>query len=143
MRALPAVFIATIAFATGTLIAAGADDAVSMSQHVIEQQIQAFLSDDADAAYSFAAPAIKAKFPDKSLFFAMVKKSYGPVYHPGNYAFGRSKSVDNGATLIQELMISGRDGKNWRAIYKMTRQPDNSYKIEGVAIVPDTVSKAI
>jgi len=142
MRAVPAILTASVVLLVAST-PLRADDAIEASRHVIEQQIKAFLADDADAAYSFAAPAIKAKFPDKAAFFAMVKKSYQPVYHPDNYAFGRSKSVDNGATILHELMISGKDGKNWRAVYKLTRQPDGSYKIEGVAIVPDTLSKAI
>jgi hypothetical protein len=35
----------------------------------------------------------------------MVKKSYGPVYHPGNYAFGRIRSLGDGAVVINELLI--------------------------------------
>ena len=142
MRAVPAIlitFIVLFAFATPLR----AEDPIEATRHVIEQQIDAFLKDDADAAYSFAAPAIKAKFPDKDAFFAMVKKSYAPVYHPGNYAFGRNRSLGDGSVIFHELMISGRDGKNWRAVYQMTRQPDGTYKIDGVRIVPDLVSKAI
>jgi hypothetical protein len=142
MRAVPAI---TVAF-TACLLAstpARAEDPVAVSRHVIEQQIDAFLKDDAETAYSFAAPGIKARYPDKDAFFAMVKRSYQPVYHPGNYAFGRNKSIADGAMILHEVTITGQDGKNWKAIYKMARQPDGSYKIEGVLIVPDTVSKAI
>ena len=101
------------------------------------------LHDDAEAAYAFAAPGIKALYPDNDTFFAMVKKSYQPVYHPGNYAFGRSRSVDDGAVVYQEVLIGGRDGKDWSAIYELTRQPDGAYKINGVQIVPNTTSQGI
>jgi hypothetical protein len=101
------------------------------------------LNDDVDTAYSFAAPGIKAIYPDKNVFFAMVKKSYEPVYHPGNYAFGRSRSIDNGAMIYHEVLISGRDGKDWTAVYQLARQPDGNYKINGVQIVPNTESKGI
>jgi hypothetical protein len=120
-----------------------AEDPLQATQATIQKQIQAFLHDDADAAYSFAAPGIKALFPDKEAFFAMVKKSYEPVYHPGNYAFGRSKSIDDGATIYQEVLITGSDGKDWSAIYQVTRQPDGSYKINGVQIVPNAASQGI
>lgn len=140
MRVVPAFLVAFPALFSTPL---HAEDPIGASRQVIEEQIQAFLKDDADAAYSFAAPGIKARFPNKDIFFSMVKKSYEPVYHPGNYAFGRSKSTDGGATVIHELLITGRDGKNWRAIYKMMRQLDGSYKIGGVAIVPDMVGKDI
>jgi hypothetical protein len=120
-----------------------AEDPLQATQATIQKQIQAFLHDDADAAYSFAAPGIKALFPDKEAFFAMVKKSYEPVYHPGNYAFGRSKSIDNGATIYQEVLITGSDGKDWSVIYQVTRQPDGSYKINGVQIIPNAASQGI
>lgn len=142
MRAVPAITIAFIACLLAST-AVRAEDPVEMSRHVIEQQITAFLKDDAETAYSFAAPGIKARYPDKDAFFAMVKRSYQPVYHPGNYAFGRSKSIADGAMILHEVAITGQDGKNWKAVYKMARQPDGSYKIEGVLILPDTVSKAI
>ena len=142
MRALSAVLFLSAALLTAPL-QARAEDPVATTQQIIEKQINAFLKDDPDTAYSFAAPAIKALFPDKNVFFAMVKKSYEPVYHPGNYAFGRSKSIDDGAMIYNEVLISGQDGKDWTAIYQMARQPDGSYKINGVQIVPNTDSKGI
>ncbi|PZM11340.1 DUF4864 domain-containing protein [Rhizobium tubonense] len=142
MRAFSAAIIFCLA-SLAPVLPARAADALRTTQAMIQQQIQAFLHDDAAAAYSFAAPGIKAMFPDKDAFFAMVKKSYEPVYHPGNYAFGRSKSVDDGATIYQEVLITGSDGKDWSAIYQVTRQPDGSYKINGVQIVPNTASQGI
>jgi hypothetical protein len=142
MRAVPAIFTAFLALALPAQ-PLRAEDPIGQSRKVIEDQIKAFLADDAATAYSFAAPAIKGKFPDKDVFFAMVMKSYQPVYHPGNYAFSRSQTIGGGAIVIHELTISGRDGKNWKALYKLSRQPDDSYKIDGVAIVADTISKGI
>lgn len=142
MRALFAVLILCAAF-IGSVIFASAEDPLETTRTLIEEQINAFLHDDAEKAYSFAAPAIKALYPDKERFFAMVKKSYGPVYHPGNYAFGRSKSIDDGAIIYHEVLITGRDGKDWTALYQLARQPGGDYKINGVEIVPNTQSKGI
>ncbi|EJK81805.1 DUF4864 domain-containing protein [Rhizobium sp. AP16] len=122
---------------------AQAEDPVQTAQTLIQGQIEAFLQNDAATAYSFAAPGIKALFPDKDVFFAMVKKSYQPVYHPGNYAFGKSRAIDNGAVVYQEVLITGIDDKDWTAIYQIARQPDGSYKINGVQILPNTASKGI
>jgi hypothetical protein len=122
---------------------ARAEDPVLTAQTLIQGQIEAFLQNDATAAYSFAAPGIKALFPDKDVFFAMVKKSYQPVYHPGNYAFGKSRAIDNGAVVYQEVLITGVDDKDWTAIYQIARQPDGTYKINGVQILPNTASKGI
>jgi hypothetical protein len=136
MRAFSAAVVFSLA-SLALVLPARAEDALQTTQMLIQQQIQAFLHDDANMAYSFAAPGIKAMFPDKDAFFAMVKKSYAPVYHPGN------RSVDDGATIYQEVLITGSDGKDWSAIYQVTRQPDGSYKINGVQIVPNTASQGI
>ncbi len=90
MRAFFAVLILSLT-AIFTLSPARAEDPLDTTRSMIEAQIKAFLQDDPEAAYSYAAPGIKAVYPDKNVFFAMVKKSYEPVYHPGNYAFGRSR----------------------------------------------------
>ncbi|KQV81490.1 DUF4864 domain-containing protein [Rhizobium sp. Root1220] len=142
MRAFFAVVILSAASLV-CLPTVRAEDPVDATRSMIEKQINAFLRDDADAAYAFAAPGIKALYPDKNVFFAMVKRSYEPVYHPGNYAFGRSRSIDNGAMIYHEVLISGRDGKDWTAIYQLMRQPDGGYKINGVQIVPNADSKGI
>ena len=140
MRAMPALVVIC-----SSLLAAPAyaDDAVDQTRKIIEQQIDAFLNDDVDAAYSFAAPGIKARYPDKNAFFAMVKKSYQPVYHPGNFAFGRNKNIGEGEMILHEVIISADDGKDWKAVYQMLRQPDGSYRIGGVMIVPEQDSKGI
>jgi hypothetical protein len=41
------------------------------------------------------------------------------------------------------VLISGRDGKDWTAIYQIIRQPDGGYRINGVQIMPDADSKGI
>jgi hypothetical protein len=113
--------------------AAFADEPIDTAKSIIRAQIEAFLEDDADTAYSFASPAIRAKFPDKQIFLEMVKRSYQHLYRPGHFAFGRSKVV--GEEVIQEVLISGSDGKDWTAIYDLVRDPDGSYKVNGVIMV--------
>lgn len=140
MRMFPALFALALALLPLPVLA---EDIVQGSRHVIEQQIEAFLKDDAAAAYAFAAPGIQARYPDKDSFFAMVKKSYQPVYKPGNYAFGRTRTVGDGGMILHELLIEGQDGKDWKAVYQLLRQPDGSYRIGGVLIAPETDSKGI
>ncbi|URK87821.1 DUF4864 domain-containing protein [Rhizobium sp. RCAM05350] len=124
---------ACIAILLSTAPLALAAEPVDMAQSIIQNQIEAFLNDDAETAYSFASPQIRQKFPDKSIFFEMVKRGYTPVYRPGNFAFGRSKIVDD--TVVQEVLISAPDGKDWTALYFLVKQPDGSYKINGVQML--------
>lgn len=111
-----------------------AQEPIEMSQSVIESQIKAFLAGDIDTAYSFAAPDIKAIYPTVDQFETMVRSGYGPVYRPGNYAFGRSREISGGG-VIQEVLISGPDGNDYTAIYQMERQPDGSMKIRAVSLI--------
>jgi hypothetical protein len=112
--------------------------AIDAAQLVIEDQINAFLSDDAATAYSFAAPGIQALFPDPDRFFDMVRRSYAPVFRPGNFAFGRSRPAADGATIVQEVIIAGPGGTDWSAVYVLERQPDGSYRISGVQMTRST-----
>lgn len=116
-------------------------DPEAEARSIIGRQIEAFLNDDAAEAYSFASPAIQNKFEDKDKFFAMVKKSYGPVYRPGNYAFGRSRIA--GDYVYQEVIINDVDGEDWTAVYGLQKQEDGSYRINGVQILPSADSKGI
>lgn len=138
-RAHRILFVAFLVFAS--VFAARADDVEAQAKQIIGQQIQAFLDDDAAKAYSFASPAIQTKFQNKDLFFAMVKKSYSPVYRPGNYAFGRSRLA--GDYFYQEVIINGADGKAWTAVYALQKQDDGTYRINGVQILPSADSKGI
>jgi hypothetical protein len=130
---MPAAVFLCVCLPLFSLSAARAEEPVDTVQDIIEGQITAFLNDDAKTAYSFASPTVRGKFPSESGFFDMVKKGYAPVYRPGNFAFGRSKVT--GDMVVQEVLISGPDGKDWTALYQVVKQPDGSYKINGVHMV--------
>ena len=49
---------------------------------VIEAQLAAFAADDADKAFSFAAPGIRAMFITAERFLSMVREGYPVVYRP-------------------------------------------------------------
>ncbi|WP_075289084.1 DUF4864 domain-containing protein [Pararhizobium arenae] len=110
-----------------------AAEPIDTAQSIIQQQIEAFLADDKTQAYSFASPQIRSKFPNEDVFFEMVRRGYSPVYRPGNFAFGRSKI--EGGRIVQEVLISAPDGKDWTALYFLEKQPDGSYKINGVQML--------
>lgn len=120
-----------------------AEDPVAEAQAVISGQIEAMMSDNADKAYSYASPDIRSLYPDKDVFLAMVQRNYEPVYRAGNFAFGRSKLVGGGEMVLQEVMISARQGKDWTAIYEMRLMNDGSYKVNGVRMMPNTASQGI
>jgi hypothetical protein len=122
---------------------ARAEDPVAGAQSAISGQIAALMHDDAEKAYSFASPDIRSLYPNKDQFLAMVRKSYEAVYHAGNYAFGRSKLIGGGEVVLQEVMISAKEGKDWTAIYEMRLMDDGSYKVNGVRMIRNTTSQGI
>lgn len=123
---------AALALAWLAPVMASADEKAD-AQAVIESQIEAFLANDAEAAYSFAAPGIKEIYPNTERFFEMVKRGYQPVYRPDNFAFGRMKTLDGGL-IVQEVLIAGPDGEDWTAIYVLEKV-DGTFKIRGVQMV--------
>jgi hypothetical protein len=131
---ITSILAASLLMVLASFAPARADDAAS-ARDIIESQINAFLNDDMAAAYSFASPSIKQLYPDQSRFFDMVKRGYQPVYRPGNFAFGRSKAAADGTGIVQEVIIQGSGGEDWTALYSLERQPDGSFKINGVQMI--------
>jgi hypothetical protein len=144
MRIGIALFLTAGLFAVPALAQqSGTNDAAGRAKDVIEQQITAFLNDDATTAYSFASPEIKSVFQNAERFFEMVKKSYAPVYRPGNYAFGRNQVSPDGTVAYQEVLISAPDGKDWAVYYELKRQSDGQFAINGVRMMRETNSQGI
>lgn len=112
--------------------AALADD-VAAAQGVIRAQEQAFARDDAAAAYSHAAPAIKEIFPAPDVFMAMVQSGYAPVYRHESFEFGDSKI--EGGWIAQRVHIVDANGEAWEALYTLEQQADGSYKITGCSLL--------
>ena len=101
---------------------------------VIESQLAAFGRDDADGAFSFAAPTIREKFGDAATFIDMVRGGYRPVYRPSEVAF---QDIDNSGTLpIQEVLVVDREGRSFIARYPMQKQPDGHWLIAGCFLAP-------
>ncbi|MBB4397866.1 MULTISPECIES: DUF4864 domain-containing protein [unclassified Bradyrhizobium] len=113
-------------------ISARADD-VATAQGVIRAQEQAFARDDASAAYSFAAPAIREIFPAPDIFMAMVQSGYAPVYRHKSFEFGESKI--EGGWIAQRVHIVDANGEAWEALYTLEQQADGSYKITGCSLM--------
>ncbi|MBD2021324.1 DUF4864 domain-containing protein [Leptolyngbya sp. FACHB-36] len=101
---------------------------------VIEQQLQAFRTDDAEAAFSFASPEIRAKFGTASNFIHMVRTTYPAVYRPRSVVFERLVTVQG--IPAQEVILLDPDGDLAKALYLMEQQPDGRWKIGGCFLIP-------
>ena len=52
---------------------------IKSAQDTIDAQLKAFLADDPERPYSFAAPNVKRIFPTVDIFMGMVESGYQPV----------------------------------------------------------------
>ena len=100
---------------------------------MIRAQEQAFGHDDAAAAYSYAAPAIKQIFPEPNIFMSMVQNGYPPVYRHRSFEFGEAQTADG--RIAQRVHIIDANGEAWEALYTLERQPDGSLKITGCSLL--------
>jgi parvulin-like peptidyl-prolyl isomerase len=120
------------AFLARAAPASAADD-VAAAQDVIRSQEQAFSRNDAAAAYSYAAPAIRKLFPQAEIFLFMVQNSYAPVYRHKSFEFGEARSEGN--WIAQRVHIVDADGEAWEAMYTLEQQADGSFKITGCSLL--------
>jgi hypothetical protein len=109
-----------------------ADD-IGAAQDVIRSQERAFSRDDANAAYSYAAPAIREIFPEARTFMFMVQHSYPPVYRHKSFEFGEVRAQDG--RIAQRVHIIDADGQPWEALYTLEQQDDGSFKITGCILL--------
>lgn len=101
---------------------------------VVEAQLAAFERDDALAAFAFASPAIRRAFVTPDGFLGMVREHYPVVYRPRTVRFLPPRRVDD--QPVQLVEMSDSDGAVWMAIYRLQRQIDGTWLIDGCAVVP-------
>ncbi len=136
MRMILGLALGLMLALTNPLASARADGAADLSgseltsiRSVIEQQLQAFQTDDGASAFAFASPDIQRMFQSPDRFMAMVRQGYRPVYRPREVQF--LDVIDLGGVPTQRVLVVGPDGVVVTAYYAMERQPDGSWKIDG------------
>ena len=114
-----------------------ADDSMkkelTMTQDIIESQIQAFQNKNAELAYSFASPMIKLRFNNPQEFMSMVKSFYEPVYNPKQYYFINSKYFEG--SIYHQLQIISQSNMSYLATYSLIKD-ENEWKISGCSVMP-------
>jgi Domain of unknown function (DUF4864) len=126
-------FALLAALLIGLASPASAADDVAAAQGVIRSQVEALGRDDAAAAYSYAAPAIRDAFPQADIFMDMVRRSYAPVYRHKSFEFGEARASDG--QIAQRVHIVDADGVPWEALYTLEFEPDGSLKISGCVLL--------
>ena len=106
---------------------------LTITQDIIESQIQAFQNKNAELAYSFASPMIKLRFNNPQEFMSMVKSFYEPVYNPKQYYFINSKYFEG--SIYHQLQIISQSNMSYLATYSLIKD-ENEWKISGCSVMP-------
>jgi hypothetical protein len=103
------------------------------AREVVQAQLDAFAADDGPRAFSFATQGLRAMFGNADRFMAMVRAGYPVVYRPASVAFLVPEWLDR--ELIQGVHFTDEQGGLWLALYRLQRQRDNSWRINGCELV--------
>ena len=112
--------------------AVSAQDARSGITSTIQSQIDAFLADDFETAFTFAAPNIKRLFGNSERFGVMVRQGYPMVWRPADVRFLDLDQL--GPFLMQKVLITDADGVPHLLEYQMIDTPEG-WQINGVRIL--------
>ncbi|MGR3407695.1 DUF4864 domain-containing protein [Roseovarius indicus] len=86
-------------------------------EKVISSQIDAFLADDFETAFTYASPMIKDIFGTPEKFGQMVRQGYPMVWRPSEVNF---LSIDRrGKELWQNVMVRDAEGALYILEYQM------------------------
>lgn len=100
---------------------------------VVEGQLAAFAKDDANKAFSFAAPNVRKALGSAANFMSMVRSDYPVVYRPASVAFLKAEGKDG--DVIQRVQMADASGEAWLAVYSLQKQKDKSWLITGCSVV--------
>jgi Domain of unknown function (DUF4864) len=101
---------------------------------VIQSQLDAFQQEDDAAAYAFAAPSVKQRFPTVEVFSKMVRDRYTPIYNPRELKF-LTPSIVQGR-IMQGVQFLSDENQVFLAVFTVEKQEDKSWKIKACELMP-------
>lgn len=107
-------------------------ETVQAMQTAIRGQIDAFQSDDADAAYAYAAPGVRQRFASPARFVAMVRQGYSTVFEHQSFSFVDEALTPSGPAQRVEFVTE--DGLVWGGIYTFEETDNGELFISGVLL---------
>ena len=102
---------------------------------VIEGQLAAFAKDDANKAFSYAAPNVRETFGSAANFMSMVRNKYPVVYRPATVTFLKAEGGGDEGDVIQRVQMIDTNGDVWLASYSVQKQKNKSWLITGCTLV--------
>lgn len=117
---------------SGLALAEPANKTDNTVRTVIQGQLNAFLEDDFDTAFQYAAPNIQKIFGHSRRFAQMVVNNYPMVWRPATVQYLASSR--SGSYVFQRVMITDQDNELHLLLYQLV--PINQrWRISGVEIL--------
>jgi hypothetical protein len=107
---------------------------------VIQRQLDAFQRGDAEGAYALTSPDLKAAYSNPFSFMDQVRSGNTPFFHRRITEF--EDFVLNGDRAAQSVVVVDDDSDVWNVVYKLSRQPDGSWLIDGVILAKSDATDA-
>ncbi len=101
-------------------------------ESAVRGQIQALAARDAGRAFDHPTPALQGYFADPRTFLQTLAQQVQPMVQAERFAFA---GIDRDAVgAVQKVLLTGREGHQWLAEFKVQRQPDGSWRINGCQV---------
>jgi len=100
---------------------------------IIQRQLDAFEHNDADSAFSLASPGLKETYSNPHNFMNSVRSGETPFFKRRMVEY--HDFVAAGDDAAQSVVLVDDDSNVWTVVYKLARQPDGSWLIDGVVLV--------
>ena len=101
-------------------------------QSTITSQMDAFMADDFNRAFTFASPNIRRLFQTPENFGTMVRRGYPMVWRPSDVRYLELREIDG--ALWQKVQVTDANGRVHILDYQMI-ELDNGWKINGVQLL--------
>ncbi|MEX0340806.1 MAG: DUF4864 domain-containing protein [Arenibacterium sp.] len=101
-------------------------------QATIDSQIEAFLADDFNRAFTFASPTIQQLFRTPENFGVMVRRGYPMVWRPADVQYLELREING--VLWQKVQITDAEGRIHLLEYQMV-ELNSTWKINAVQLL--------
>lgn len=124
-------------FLPGAVVAQDMIDAENEAIHtVVQSQLQAFASDDADTAFELASDETQALIGSPQALLGIVRELYPPLHRPQKAVFAPADV--EGDHAIQEVAITDMNNVIWIAVFLMQQDEESHWKICSYHLVETT-----
>lgn len=130
MRQLILGLTLVFGFAGAAFAQSEADDAMM----TIQRQIEAFMKDDFETAFTYASPGVQSIFQTPDQFRTMVQNGFPMVWRPSAVVFGATRAF--GDMQLQLVDVADEAGARYLLEYQMVRTAEG-WRVAGVRILTD------